>query len=140
MTVKELFKKYKGYNIMVFGRPLKEQTTPYTFLPHGAELESCLVKDMEVKEGKEEYYEFGFNGLLKKKYYKGVVKAYAVRPNETEYKITNLINNLRHIENELGKYTAEEVLGTIDRMKITDSYLVGVIYEDMTAEIESKQI
>lgn len=34
MKVKELYKKYKDYNIVLFGKPLDKPTIPFTFLPN----------------------------------------------------------------------------------------------------------
>ena len=50
MKLKELYKHYKGYNIIVFGRPLEQETIPFTFLPRDKELMDCEVMDFRVEE------------------------------------------------------------------------------------------
>lgn len=52
MTVKELYKKYKDYTIMLFGVPLakKSVTTPFTRLPKNKNLDDCIVVELEVCE------------------------------------------------------------------------------------------
>lgn len=57
MTFKELKDKYKGYDIIAFGRPLKQQTIPFTFLPKDKKLEECEVIDYKVED--KEYIQYG---------------------------------------------------------------------------------
>lgn len=58
MKLKELYKKYKGYQIMVFGKPLKFKTTPFTCLPKGKPLMECEVADYKVEEKEQDIQEF----------------------------------------------------------------------------------
>ena len=52
MTYKELKKKYKGYEIIAFGVPLKDMhhCTPFTRLPKDKKLEDCEVVEYRVEE------------------------------------------------------------------------------------------
>ena len=81
MTVKELYKKYKGFNIELFGKPLEKQTIPFSFLPFDKkELNEMVVKDIKIKEQPFDAPRFDIN--LKHKctdHYKGTVLAYCVK-------------------------------------------------------------
>lgn len=82
MTVKELYKRYKGYNIVLFGKPLEKPTTPFTYLPlNQKELYDMVVKDYKVKEKPFDSPVFSFKDLKYKKteHYKGTVSAYCVK-------------------------------------------------------------
>lgn len=82
MTVKELYKKYNGYDIVLFGRPLKKKTIPFAFLPiNQKELYSMVVKDYKVKEKPFDCTVFDFEDLKHKRieHYKGSVYAYCVK-------------------------------------------------------------
>ena len=57
MTFKEIKNKYKDYNIVVFGRPLKEQTIPFTFLPKDKKLDDCEI--IEMKKIDKEFIQTG---------------------------------------------------------------------------------
>lgn len=57
MVLKELYKVYKDYNIVVFGRPLNQKTIPFTFLPKDKELMDCEVVEKKIEE--KEYIERG---------------------------------------------------------------------------------
>lgn len=57
MLVKDLYKKYdKDYTIMLFGRPLDENTIPFTLLPKGKNLNECEVVEYRVIDKKHETY------------------------------------------------------------------------------------
>lgn len=82
MTVKELYKKYKDYNIMLFGKPLEYPTIPFTFLPSKkSERENMIVKDLRIEE--KEYMQYGvkFSTMKPIKPYKvkGTIMAYCVK-------------------------------------------------------------
>lgn len=82
MKVKELYKKYVDYNIMLFGRPLSIQTIPFSCLPLDIKkLDKYIVKDMKIEN--KEYNELNFNlkGLkfIGKTHKKGIIKAYVVK-------------------------------------------------------------
>lgn len=81
MTIKELYKKYKGFNIELFGKPLEKQTIPFSFLPFDKkELNEMVVKDIKIKEQPFDAPRFDIN--LKRKcidHYKGTVLAYCVK-------------------------------------------------------------
>lgn len=54
MKVKELYKKYKNYNIRLYGRPLDKPTIPFSYLPMSkAEMMEMEVVDMKVIEKEE---------------------------------------------------------------------------------------
>lgn len=55
MKFKELREKYKNYNVVAFGRPLKQQTIPFTMLPKDKQLDDCEV--VEIKKVDKEYFE-----------------------------------------------------------------------------------
>ena len=57
MKLKELYKKYSEYNIVVFGKPLKQKTIPFTFLPQDKPLMECEV--IEFKKKEKPYIEYG---------------------------------------------------------------------------------
>lgn len=58
MKLKELYKQYSpDYSIIVFGKPLKERTIPFTLLPKDKELMECEV--VEIKKEEKEYIEYG---------------------------------------------------------------------------------
>lgn len=57
MKLKELYKKYGEYNIVVFGKPLKQKTIPFTFLPQDKPLMECEVIELQKKE--KPYIEYG---------------------------------------------------------------------------------
>ena len=51
MKVKELYKKYKNYDIRLYGRPLNKPTIPFSFLPMSkAEQMEMEVVEMKIKE------------------------------------------------------------------------------------------
>lgn len=77
ITVKELYKKYKGYNIMLFGVSLKKPSTPFTRLPKNKKLDDCIVQELKVEEEKVESLSFSLDLKYKgKAEYKGTVCAY----------------------------------------------------------------
>ena len=77
MKVKELYKRYKDYHIMLFGAPLKEPSTPFTRLPKNKKLDDCTVVELKVKEEKVKMQSFSLNLKYKgTEEYKGTVYAY----------------------------------------------------------------
>lgn len=77
MTVKDLFSKYKDYTIMLFGKPLSEQSIPFSNLPKDKDMYKCDVIDYKVINDVHGDYSFSFNNK-KGKYSrcKGYVYAY----------------------------------------------------------------
>lgn len=61
MKLKELYKKYDPqYHIIVFGRPLSQPTTPFSYLPYDRkELMNMEVAEMKIEEKK--YVESGIS-------------------------------------------------------------------------------
>jgi len=78
MKVKELYKKYKGYSIMLFGLPLEKPSTPFSCLPMNMKvLNEYVVKDIKIKE--EELTTIDFDMALNYKgntKFKGTIYAY----------------------------------------------------------------
>lgn len=81
MKVKELYKKYKDYSIMLFGLPLEKPSTPFSCLPMNMKvLNEYVVKDIKIKD--QELTTMDFDMSLKYKgstKYKGTVYAYVVK-------------------------------------------------------------
>ena len=82
MNVKELYKKYKGYSIMLFGLPLEKPSTPFSCLPMDIKkLDTYIVKDLKIKEQEFSTTDFDlklhYKGTTK---FKGIIKAYVVKP------------------------------------------------------------
>ena len=79
MKVKELYKQYKDYNIVLFGKPLDKPTIPFTFLPNDRkELMQMEVVEIKIEEKPFSSPVFGFADLKYKRteHYKGHVMAY----------------------------------------------------------------
>ena len=78
MKVKELYKKYNGYSIELYGRPLEQKTIPFTFLPlDRKELMNMEVIELEVEEKEHEQHRFDLNGKYRlTEIVKGYVRAY----------------------------------------------------------------
>jgi len=77
MKLKELYRKFKGYDIVVFGRPLDQPTIPFTFLPKDKELKECEVVEYKVKECEVDIPYFDITGKYKgKEHIKGDVYVY----------------------------------------------------------------
>ncbi len=57
MKVKELRKQYKGYDIVLFGRPLSQPTIPFTLLPKGKEIDEMEVVETNIIN--KEFTQFG---------------------------------------------------------------------------------
>jgi len=79
MKVKELYKKYKDYDILLFGRPLEKETIPFSFLPYDRkELMNMEVIDIKVEEKEFDSPIYSFPDLKYKgtDHYKGHVMAY----------------------------------------------------------------
>ena len=70
MTFKELKKKYKGYDIIAFGKPLDKKTIPFTFLPKDKTLDECEVADFKVEEKEQMIYGVSFKTMKQIKPYK----------------------------------------------------------------------
>lgn len=81
MKVKELYKKYKGYSIMLFGLPLEKPSTPFSCLPMNMKvLNEYVVKDIKIKE--EELTTIDFDMALNYKgntKFKGTIYAYVAK-------------------------------------------------------------
>lgn len=81
MKVKELYKKYKGYSIMLFGLPLEKPSTPFSCLPMDMKkLNEYIVKDIKIKE--QEFNTINYDIRLNYKgqtKYKGTIHAYVVK-------------------------------------------------------------
>jgi len=67
--LKDIYKEYKNYDVIVFGKPLEEKTIPFTFLPKDKELMECDVIDYKVekKEQNIPHFKLTNKGI---KYYK----------------------------------------------------------------------
>ena len=78
MKVKELKRKYKGYDIVLFGRPLSQPTIPFTLLPKNKTIDEMEVVEVKVIEKEFTQYGVSFNNLkpIKPKVFKGIVNAY----------------------------------------------------------------
>lgn len=81
MRVKELYKKYKDYSIMLFGLPLEKPSTPFSCLPMDMKkLNEYIVTDMRVKEEEVTSMDFdirlNYKGQTK---YKGTIYAYVTK-------------------------------------------------------------
>lgn len=95
MKVKDLYKKYKGYDILLFGRPLEKQTIPFTFLPlDKRERDNMDVKDIKVEDDPFDAPRFGFPDLKYKgtDHYKGHVYVYCVKPDDSNKSLTESLN------------------------------------------------
>lgn len=75
MKVKELKNKYSDYTIELYGRPLKNEMIPYSYLPFG-NLDNYEVKDVEIIEKEHLLYTYNFNNVRKINKVKGYVRAY----------------------------------------------------------------
>lgn len=61
MKLKELYKKYsKDYYICVFGKPLKQKTIPFSYLPYNKN-ELMEMEVVEIKKEEKEYMETGIS-------------------------------------------------------------------------------
>ena len=78
MKVKELYKKYKDYSIMLFGLPLEKPSTPFSCLPMNMKvLNEYVVKDIKIKDENREVLNFDMSLKFKgKQKYKGTIYAY----------------------------------------------------------------
>ena len=77
MKVKELYDnpKYKGFEIMVFGRPLSQRTSPFSFLKD--DWLEWKVKDMKIDKIHFNQFEFRNFKKGKKIPMKGTIYVYA---------------------------------------------------------------
>ena len=101
MKVKDLYKKYKDYNIQLFGKPLDRETIPFSFLPFDRkELMNMEVMDIKVEEKPFDSPRFGFPDLKFKgnDHYKGHVLAYCVKPEKVESLTASLNKNLKEFD------------------------------------------
>ena len=81
MKVKELYRKYKSYDILLFGKPLDKQTTPFSCLPTNMkQLNEYIVKDIKIKDEEVEVLNFDISMKFKgSQKYKGTIYAYVVK-------------------------------------------------------------
>lgn len=85
MLVKDLYKQYKGYDIILFGRPLETPTIPFTFLPSNRnERDNMIVKDIVIDDKEFSCPVFSFKDLkhTHTEHYKGRIHAYCIKNNE----------------------------------------------------------
>lgn len=78
MKVKELKKQYKGYDIVLFGRPLSQPTIPFTLLPKGKEIDEMEVVETNIIEKEFTQYGVSFKTMkpIKPKQMKGTINVY----------------------------------------------------------------
>ena len=78
MKVRKLYKKYKGYNIRLYGRPLDKPTIPFSYLPISKEEQMDMkVVDMKIKEKEETITGVHFSNMKKfTQTIKGTIDAY----------------------------------------------------------------
>lgn len=78
MKVKQLYQKYKDYDILLFGKPLDKQTTPFSCLPvNMKQLNEYVVKDIKIENEQLEALNFDMSLKFKgKQKYKGTIYAY----------------------------------------------------------------
>lgn len=78
MKVKQLYQKYKNYDILLFGKPLDKQTTPFSCLPvNMKQLNEYVVKDIKIENEQLEALNFDMSLKFKgKQKYKGTIYAY----------------------------------------------------------------
>ena len=77
MKVKELKKKYKGYDITAFGKPFDIPTIPFTFMPKDKPFEECEIVDIKIEHKEYEQPLFNLNGKLKRtEHMKGKIQIY----------------------------------------------------------------
>ena len=78
MKVKQLYQKYKNYDILLFGKPLDKQTTPFSCLPvNMKQLNEYVVKDIKIENEQVEALNFDMSLKFKgKQKYKGTIYAY----------------------------------------------------------------
>ena len=76
MKVKELKKKYKGYEIVMYGKPFEVPTIPFTFLPKDKKIDDSEIVDIRIKDKEVGYIGVSFKDLkaLRKYKYKGVIE------------------------------------------------------------------
>lgn len=78
MKVKDLYKKYKDYNIRLYGRPLDKPTIPFSYLPMSKKEQMEMeVVDMRIKEKEQTITGVHFNNMKKfTQIIKGTIDAY----------------------------------------------------------------
>ena len=78
MKVKQLYQKYKDYDIMLFGKPLDKQSTPFSCLPlNMKQLNEYVVKDIKIENEQVEALNFDMSLKFKgNQKYRGTVYAY----------------------------------------------------------------
>lgn len=86
MTVKQLYKKYKDYSIMLFGIPLEKPSTPFSHLPTDIKkLEKYIVKEMKIEDKKITTMNFDITLNYKgQTNYRGSIYAYVVKEEEVD--------------------------------------------------------
>lgn len=77
MKVRDLYKNYKGYSIMLFGEPLLIKSIPFTHLPKNKDIDECEVIDYKVIDKEHDAQSFDLNLKHKESNnIKGYIKAY----------------------------------------------------------------
>ena len=77
MKVRDLYKNYKGYSIMLFGEPLLIESIPFTHLPKNKDIDDCEVIDYKVTNKEHDTQSFDLNLKHKESNnIKGYIKAY----------------------------------------------------------------
>lgn len=78
MKVKQLYQEYKDYDIMLFGKPLDKQTTPFSCLPADMKQPNeYVVIDIKIEDENVEVLNFDMSLKFKgKQKYKGTISAY----------------------------------------------------------------
>lgn len=78
MKVKELRKQYKGYDIVLFGRPLSQPTIPFTLLPKGKEIDEMEVIETNIINKEFTQYGVSFKTMkpIKPQNMKGTINVY----------------------------------------------------------------
>ncbi len=66
MKLKELYKKYRGYDIVVFGKGFDTPTIPFTMLPKDKPLMECEVADMRIEHKEYKQPVCNLDGSLKR--------------------------------------------------------------------------
>lgn len=80
MKVKDVYEKYKGYSIYIYGRPLeyKEYMTPFSYLPMNTDLGELEVLDIIIDNGEIEITTLTLDLKFKgKEKFKGRIFVYA---------------------------------------------------------------
>ena len=77
MKIKDLKKQYKNYDIIAFGKPLKEKTIPFTFMPRDKSFDDCEVMETKIETKDIKQPVFDLSGKYKRTdCYKGRIYVY----------------------------------------------------------------